>query len=140
MYVFTGNLTLSHSVTTGAAGATIDLTSGTLGETPNTVLNLVAPTDPTNTFHGIAIMAPLSNTSTLTLEFGNAIGTIDGIIYAPGAHLYLHDSGGGSCPTALSLITNLIVGTLDDQTGSLCITSYSQTTPGSPLTKVILVE
>jgi Flp pilus assembly protein TadG len=140
MYVFTGNLTFSHSVTTGAAGATIDLTSGTLNETPNTVLNLVAPTDPTNTFHGIAIMAPLSNTSTLTLEFGNAIGTIDGIIYAPGAHLYLHDSGGGSCPTALSLITNLIVGTLDDQTGSLCITSYSQTTPGSPLTKVMLVE
>jgi Flp pilus assembly protein TadG len=138
MYIFTGNLTLSHSVTTGTGGGTIDLTSGTLNETPNTVLNIVAPTDPTNTFHGIAIMAPASNTSTLTLEFGNATGTIDGIIYAPGAKLFLHDSGGGA--SGLSLITDLIVNTFDDQTGSLNMTSYSQTTPGSPLTKVMLVE
>ncbi len=136
MYIFTGNLTLSHSVTTGTGGATIDLTSGTLTETPNTVLNLVAPT--TGTFHGIAIMAPQSNTSTLTLEFGNATGLIDGIIYAPGANLYLHDSGGGT--SGLTLITDLIVGTFFDQTGSLNLQSYSATTPGSPLTKVTLVE
>jgi hypothetical protein len=136
MYIFTGNLTLSHSVTTGAAGATIDLTSGTLGETPNTTLNLVAPT--AGTFHGIAIMAPASNTSTLTLEFGNATGLIDGIIYAPGAFLFLHDSGGGA--SGLTLITDLLVGTFEDQTGSLNIQSYSQSTAGSPLTKVALVE
>jgi hypothetical protein len=136
MYIFTGNLTLSHSVTTGAAGATIDLTSGTLSETSNTVLNLVAPT--TGAFNGIAIMAPASNTSTITLEFGNSTGTIKGIFYTPGANLYLHDSGGGS--SGLSLITDLIVKTLDDQTASLNITSYSQSVPGSPLTKVTLVE
>jgi Flp pilus assembly protein TadG len=136
MYIFTGNLTLSHSVTTGAGGGTIDLTAGTLTETPNTVLNLVAPT--TGTFHDIAIMAPASNTSTLTLEFGNATGTIQGIFYAPGAKLFLHDSGGGA--SGLSLITDLIVKTFDDQTGSVNMTSYSQTTSGSPLTKVTLVE
>jgi hypothetical protein len=83
-------------------------------------------------------MAPQSNTSTFTLEFGNATGLIDGIIYAPGANLYLHDSGGGT--SGLSLITDLIVGTFFDQTGSLNLTSYSATTPGSPLTKVTLVE
>jgi hypothetical protein len=138
MYIFTGNLTFHGSVTTGTGGGTIDLTSGTLTETPNTTLNLVAPT--TGTFHDIVIMAPASNTSTLTLEFGNAIGTIKGIFYAPSAKLFLHDSGGGACPTALSLITDLIVGTLEDQTGSLCMTSYSQTNAGSPLTKVTLVE
>jgi Putative Flp pilus-assembly TadE/G-like len=138
LYVFTGNVTLSHSVTTGGAGATLDLNNGSLTETSNTVLNLVAPTDPTNTFHGIAIMAPPTNTSTLTLEFGNSTGTIDGIFYAPGANLFLHDSGGGS--SGLSLITDLLVGTLDDQTASLNITSYSQTTAGSPLSKVALVE
>jgi hypothetical protein len=142
MYVFsgTGTVTLSGSVTTGAGGATIDLVSGGMTETAGTTLTLVAPTDPTNTFHGIAIMAPPTNTSTVTLEFGNATGSINGIFYMPGANLYLHDSGGGSCPTALLLTTDLIVGTLDDQTGSICITSYSQTTPGSPLTKVMLVE
>ena len=62
-------------------------------------------------------MAPQSNTSTITLEFGNATGVIDGIFYTPSANLYLHDSGGGS--SGLSLITDLIVGTLDDQTASL---------------------
>jgi len=136
-YVFTGNVTLSNSVTTGTAGGTIDLTAGTLTETPNTVLNIVAPT--TGTFHGIAIMAPPSNTSTLTFEFGNATGTVDGIIYAPGAKLFLHDSGGDHSG-GLTLITDLLVGTLDDQTATLNIQSYSQNTAGSPLTKVALVE
>jgi Flp pilus assembly protein TadG len=138
MYVFTGNVTLGGSVTTGAGGGTIDLASGSMTEAAGTTLNLVAPT--TGTFNGIAIMAPPTNTSTVTLEFGNATGTIKGILYMAGANLFLHDSGGGSCPGALSLITDLIVGTLDDQTGSVCITSYSQTTPGSPLTTVKLVE
>jgi hypothetical protein len=137
MYVFTGNLTFSGSVTSGAAGSTIDLTAGTLGENPNTVLNLTAPT--TGTFKGIAIMAPASNTSTLTFEFGNATGTLKGIIYAPGAYLYLHDSGGDHSG-GLTLISDLIVGTLKDQTATLNIQSYSQTNAGSPLTRVTLVE
>ena len=68
----------------------------------------------------------------LALEFGNATGTIDGIFYAPGANLYLHDSGGGS--SGLNLITDLLVKTLDDQTASLNITSYSQSTAGSSVT------
>jgi Flp pilus assembly protein TadG len=138
MYVFTGDVTLGGSVTTGVGGATIDLTSGTLGENAGTTLTLVAPK--TGTFNGIAIMAPPTNTSTVTLDFGNATGSITGIFYMPGANLFLQDSGGGSCPGGLSLTTDLIIGTLDDQTGSICITSYSQTTPGSPLTKVLLVE
>ena len=82
-------------------------------------------------------MAPPTNTSTLTLEFGNSTGTIDGIFYAPGANLFLHDSGGGA--SGLSLITDLLVGNAV-QTASLNITSYSQTTAGSPLSKVALVE
>jgi hypothetical protein len=137
MYVFTGNVTLSGSVTTGTGGGTIDLTAGGLTETPNTVLNLVAPT--TGTFHDIAIMAPASNTSTLTFEFGNATGTLKGIIYAPGADLFLHDSGGDHSG-GLVLIADLIVGTLEDQTATLNIQSYSQTNAGSPLTRVTLVE
>jgi Flp pilus assembly protein TadG len=142
MYVFsgTGTLTFGGSVTSGAAGSTIDLVSGSMTENSGTTFNIAAPTDLTNTFHGIAIMAPASNTSTLTFEFGNSSGTVDGIIYAPGANLFLHDSGGDHSG-GLTLITDLIVGTLKDQTATLNIQSYSQSNPSvSPLTKVTLVE
>ena len=75
----------------------------------------------------------------MTLEFGNSTGTIDGIIYAPNAQLFLHDSGGDKSG-GIALITDLIVGTLYDQTATLNITSYSQSTGYSPAIKVALVE
>jgi LDH2 family malate/lactate/ureidoglycolate dehydrogenase len=70
---------------------------------------------------------------------GNSTGKIDGIIYAPSAELLLHDSGGDT-GGGIALITDLIVGTLVDQTATLSLQSYTQSTPGSPLTKVMLVE
>jgi hypothetical protein len=53
--------------------------------------------------------------------------------------LELHDSGGDKSG-GLQLITDLIVGTLSDQTATLTITSYSQTAGNAPLTKIALVE
>jgi hypothetical protein len=76
----------------------------------------------------------------MSIQNGNGFGTIDGIIYAPTAQLYLNDSGGDKSG-GITLITDLVVGTLDDQTATLNITSYSQTNPGTtPLTTVKLVE
>lgn len=137
LYVFTGNVTLSGSVSTAAGGATLDIANGSLSEATNTVLDLVAPT--TGTYNGIAIMEPAPNTNPLLFDFGSSSGLIEGIIYAPDAELILHDSGGDTSG-GLQLITDLIVGTLYDQTATLSITSYSQTVPGSPLTKIALVE
>lgn len=136
-YVFTGNVTLSGSVKTGAGGATLDIADGTLSEATNTTLDLVAPTD--GAYNGIVIMEPSSNSSLLLFDLGSSSGTIDGIIYAPSAELEIHDSGGDK-NGGLQLITDLIVNTLYDQTANLTITSYSQTTPTSPLKFPTLVE
>lgn len=136
--VFTGNVTLASSVTTGTSGGTIDLNSGTLTENSGTTINLTAPT--TGTYAGIVLIAPVTNTSTITFEFGNTSGTLNGIIDIPGANLYLHDSGGDK-KGGLVLTTDLVVGTLDDQTATLTINSYSASNPTiTPLRAVSLVE
>jgi hypothetical protein len=131
-YVFTGNVTLGGNVTTN--GATLDLNSGSLQENAGSVLNFVAPTS--GIFNGIAIMAPPTNASTLTFAKGNATGTIEGIIYAPGATLSLQDNGGGP----LTLITALIANQVNSGPATFNIQSYSQTVAGSPLSTVTLVE
>ncbi len=137
--VFTGNVTLASSVTTGANGGTIDLNNGTLTENSGTTINLTAP-GATGTYPGVVLMAPVTNTSTITFEFGNTHGTLTGIIDVPGANLFLHDSGGDHSG-GLVLTTDLVVGTLNDQTADLTINSYSQANPTiTPLKAVSLVE
>jgi hypothetical protein len=137
-YVFTGNVTLDSSVQTN--GATLDLNSGSLQENTGTVLNLNPPA-PGSTFYGISIMAPPTNTSTLAFAQGDATGTINGTIYAPGAAMTLQDHGGSGKKGGLVLNLDLIVNTLSDTAADISISSFSQTNPGaSPLTKVALVE
>ena len=84
-------------------------------------------------------MEPAKNSNQITIQKGDATGLIDGIIYAPSAKLFLQDSGGDKSG-GLTLITDLIVGQLFDKTATLSIKSYSQSTSGSPLTRVTLVE
>jgi hypothetical protein len=156
-YVFTGNVTLDGNVSTAQPpapvapatvsanplnGTTIDIDSGTLSINTGTVLSLYAPqaaaTAYTN-YNGIALMEPSKNSNQIMIQKGNATGLVDGIIYAPSAQLYLQDSGGDKSG-GLTLITDLIVGQLFDKTATLTINSYSQSTAGSPLTRVTLVE
>jgi hypothetical protein len=138
-YVFTGDVILDGNVTTN--GATLDLNSGGLSENSGTVLSLLAPA-PTSgsTFQGIAIMAPPTNASQLAFSKGDATGTIEGIIYAPGAFMTLQDHGGSGKKGGLNLITDLIVNQLKDTAALITITSYSLTVPGSPLSTITLVE
>jgi len=138
-YVFTGNVVLQGNVeTVKGGGTTLDIATGALSEsTAGTYLDLVAPTS--GPYNGIAIMEPPPNTNPMTFDFGYSSGLIDGIIWAPLAQLVLHDSGGDKAG-GLQLITDLIVGTLYDQTATLNITNYSQTVGTSPLTRVGLVE
>ena len=85
-------------------------------------------------------MEPSYNSNQIKIQKGDATGTVDGIIYAPNAQLYLQDSGGDKSG-GLTLITDLIVGSLFDKTATLTVQSYSQANPGaSPLTRVTLVE
>jgi hypothetical protein len=138
-YVLQGNVNLKGTVTSGTGGTTLDIVNGALTEGTGTVLNLTAPLPGTGAYGGIAIMEPAPNANLMLFDFGNSSGTIDGIIYAPDAELELHDSGGDHSG-GLTLITDLIVGTLYDQTATLTIQSYSALNPGTPLTKVSLVE
>ncbi len=156
-YVFTGNVTLDGTVSTPQPpapvapstvsanplnGTTIDMDSGALSINTGTTLSLYAPqaaaTAYTN-YNGIALMEPAKNSNQIKIQKGDASGTVDGIIYAPSAQLYLQDSGGDKSG-GLTLITDLIVGSLFDKTATLTINSYSQSTSGSPLTRVTLVE
>lgn len=137
-----GNLTTD--TTAFPHGVTLDIANGSLGVDTNTTIDLVAPHPVTgdtasDPYNGIVIMQPLDNTNQLQLQFGSSFGTVDGIIWAPGAQLYLQDSGGDS-KGGVTLITDLIVNTMFDKTTAVTINSYTQSTSTSPLTKVSLVE
>jgi hypothetical protein len=137
-YVFENGVTTNGNVTSGSGGTTLDIYSGAMTINTGTVFNLVAPTSgPTN---GIALMEPASNSSQITIQKGDASGSLTGIIYAPSAALYLQDSG-GDLSGGVSLTTDLVVNTLFDKTATLTISSYSAAYPSTtPLRAVALVE
>jgi Flp pilus assembly protein TadG len=137
-FVFTGNVTLDGSVIT--TNATLDLNSGSLQENTGTTLDLNPPGAGAN-FEGISIMAPPTNPGPLAFAKGDATGTINGDIYAPGATMTLQDHGGSGKKGGLILNTDLIVKVLNDTAADITINSYSQSNPGlSLLTRVSLIE
>ena len=139
IYVFENGVTTSGNVTTTVTpaygGATLDIENGSFNVNTGTVLNITAPW--VGATNGIALMEPATNSNTITIQKGNASGSLTGIIYAPSAQLYLQDSGGGA---GLTLTTDLIVDQLFDKTATLTINSYSATNPTTPLRAVTLVE
>jgi hypothetical protein len=144
IYVFENGVTTNGTITSGVGGTTIDIQGGSFSVNTGTVLALVAPQNsvgqpPTWETNGIALMEPSTNSNQITIQKGDASGSLDGIIYAPSAQLYLQDSGGDKSG-GLSLTTDLIVNELFDKTATLSIASYSQSTPTTPLTRVSLVE
>lgn len=138
IYVFENGVSTSGNITSGTGGTTLDINSGSLSIGTGTVLDLVAPTS--GSTNGIAIMEPASNSNTITIQKGDATGSLTGIIYAPKAQLYLQDSGGDNSG-GLTLTTALIVDSLFDKTATLTIYSYSAANPSTtPLRAVALVE
>ena len=141
-YIFTGTGTLAFSGTVTGLGVTLYLAPtvgnssaskgnpGTALDASNGTLDLVAPQNTSATYNGVVLFVDSSNSNTILFDKGNASGTLDGIIYAPGAQMELHDSGGDK-NGGLQLITDLIVNTLYDKTATLGIQSYSQSNPGS---------
>jgi len=144
IYVFENGVTLSgnivSTVTANYGGATLDIESGSFNVSTGTVLGtalvpFTAPTvGPTN---GIVLMEPATNSSQITIQKGNASGSLTGIIYAPSAQLFLQDSGGG---LGLTITSDIIVDQLFDKTATININSYSASYPNSPLRAVTLVE
>jgi len=119
----------------------------------NTELTINAPTG--GTYNAIAIWVPPSNTSItcdssissfkgdsapggacLQIQFGSAgTSSLDGMIYAPGAQVYMQDHGGAS------LTTTIIADEIFDKASDLTITNYNVVHGAtSPLVNVALVE
>ena len=154
--VFPNGLNLGGTVNSGSDatnnGTTIDVNGGALTVQTNTNLNVSAPTSaPVTTGvtqsigKGVVIYQPTTNSNLLSLQTGSACGSVNGIIYAPAAQLYLNDSGGDHCGGTgfgnLALKTDLIIYQLMDKTATMNITNYNNTFgTGGPLTVVTLVE
>lgn len=119
------------------AGATIVFDTGSFNESPGTNFSLYAPSS--GALAGIVLAAPTTNTSTMTLQFGNSTGTFNGIVYMPAATFFFQDSGGDHSG-GLTFNIDLVVAQLDDKTSKLNINGYSPPGAIGPLDLVTLVE
>jgi hypothetical protein len=134
VYVFENGVTIGGTMTLGSSssGVTLDIYGGSFSQ-GNSNLSIYAPTS--GTYNGIAIMQPIGNTNQLQVQFGSSNETLDGMIYAPGAEVFLQDNGGGV--TATGVVAN----TMEVKSSSLTIPSYSAAHPTTtPLRTVTLVE
>ena len=134
VYVFENGVNIGGTMTLGSStsGVTLDIYSGSFSQ-GNSNLSIFAPTS--GTYNGIAIMQPASNANQLQVQFGSGNETLDGMIYAPGAEVYLQDNGGGVTATGV------IADTMYIKSSSLTIPSYSAAHPTTtPLRAVTLVE
>jgi Flp pilus assembly protein TadG len=160
------NVTLSSGLTLGTAGGnqifvfengvkiggtmtvngTIDVYQGTFSQ-GNSALTVTAPANKADTYNGIAIMEPSSNTTSgtckdglgepcLQLQFGSGYGKLNGIVYAPTSQVYQQDNGGSVSVTGvIAYQIYLKASTMDISD------SYNDQNPSTtPLTKVSLVE
>ena len=138
LYMFENGVTIPTGATVTVNGGTLDLygvgsSAGTLNQASNSLLNITAPTS--GTYNGIAIMQPAGNTTQLQVQFGSNNETLDGMIYAPGAEVFLQDNGGGVTATGVVADTMFI------KSSSLTIPSYSAAHPTTtPLRAVTMVE
>ena len=106
-----------------------------------------APANKADTYNGIAVMQPSSNTTAgtckdglgepcLQLQFGSGSGVLNGIVYAPTSQVYQQDNGGGT------VVAGVVAYQIYLKASTMDITnSYNAANPTTtPLTKVSLVE
>jgi hypothetical protein len=130
-FVFMNGVSVSGSVT--VYGGTIDVEAGSFNQGSNTNVSISAPTS--GTYNGIALMQPSTNSSNLQVQFGSNNQILDGYIYAPGAAIGLHDSGGGVTSSGIVALS------MSNQTSQLTIPSYDAAHPSTTPNRVVaLVE
>lgn len=134
IYVFENGVKIGASITVGSStnGATLDIYQGSFNQA-NPQLTVYAPTS--GPYNGIAIMQPAGNANQLQVQFGSGGQTLDGMIYAPGAQVYLQDHGGGVTATGIIALKMMV------KSSTVNIPSYNLAHPTtSPLKTVTLVE
>lgn len=127
----------TNCVFSNEVGATMELAgSATLNQNSNSLLSIYAPASLSSSYDGIAILQPSTNTTELQIQFGSNNQVLDGYIYAPGAEVYMQDSGGGVTASGI------VAASMYEKTSQLYIytnydTSHSSTTKNRTL---VLVE
>ncbi len=130
-YMFENGVTISGTVTVNSG--TLDVYGGTFNQNSTSILNISSPDS--GTYNGIAIMQPATNQTALQVQFGASNQTLDGYIYAPGAVVSLHDSGGGITATGI------VAWSMSSQTSQLTIPSYDAKHPTTNVNRIVtLVE
>ncbi len=134
-YVFENGVTIGGATT--VTNGTLDIQSGTFNQA-NQALTITAPGPsaalPPAGYRGIAIMQPSTNTNELQLQFGSGTETLTGLVYAPGALVFMQDNGGSVDATG-------IIAYKIQANTTLKISSLSAVDPAdSPLQTVKLVE
>jgi Flp pilus assembly protein TadG len=131
-----GNYDQSTNQFTNTAGATMEIENGSFTQGSSSNISVYAPTYGTQgTTNGIGIWQPASNTNPLQIQFGSSNATLDGFIYAPGADLTFHDSGGNV------IATGLVAKTMNLGNGQLLLPNYNTANQDTtPLTVITLVE
>ena len=149
VYVFTTGVTIVGNVTAGSSassgGAVIAVSNtgctsacnsanGTFTADTTTNLQVYAPTS--GTYNAMALYQSAADTQTMMLTFGSSGSTFDGMIYAPGATLDLHDQGG-----AATVNFGFVVGQLQDNGNvNINFTDYNAAHPTtSPFRVITLV-
>ena len=148
VYVFTHSPTLTGAVS--GTGITI-FVSGTIpfDFIVNGTINLSPPDS--GIYKGILIDAPTDIASAQTnvcrtgsgqnrntpgelyFDFGSSTTTLNGVVYAPSAHMFLQDEG-----ATMTLNADLVIGTLCQQSADISIEGYLN--GNSPITRIALVE
>src|SRR5215472_15397466 len=129
--MFENGVTISGTLTINSG--TLDIYGGSFNQPSNTLVNITAPTS--GTYDGIAIMQPANNTNQLQVQWGSNNQVFDGYIYAPGAEVYLQDSGGGTT------YSGIVANSMFDKTSQITIPSYDKHHPSTSRNRVVtLVE
>ena len=167
--VISGGVTVNGTIDLNAGAfcqGNYNSSSGKCSFSGSNTLNVTAPANTPGgatsyAWNGLAFVMPTSNTTPacdssyggptynntpptipdacVQIQFGSGSENLNGIVYTPGAGVYLQDNGGGTCPQAGTVVASLITADLYVK-GSLCITNYSLAHVDSPLTHVSLVE
>jgi hypothetical protein len=141
--IFEGNVTIDkpssgYAVKT-ATGVTLDIDKGTLTDNTNGLYKLQDAATGATACNSYALVQPPSNSNTISLQAGNAVGSVNGIIYAPSAQLYFQDSG-GDVKGGTVFTSDIIVNSFMDKTSYVTINGCGASATGSLITKVSLVE
>lgn len=126
----------TNCVFSNEVGATMELAgTATLNQNSNSLLNIYAPATLASPYDGIAILQPATNTTELQIQFGSNNEVLDGYIYAPGAEVFMQDSGGGVTASGI------VAASMYEKTSQLYIytnydTAHSSTTKNRTLTLV----